>query len=321
MSEFPGYFWVLFNGAVVVLLVLDLFVFHRKDHVIKFKEAVLWSLFWISLAVGFNVWIYLTHGRQPALEFAAGYLLELSLSVDNLFVFILIFSAFCVPPDSHYKVLFWGILGAVIMRFLFIMFGLALIEKFHWVIYFFAAILIFSGAKLFFEKEKKLDPSKNIALRIFKRIMPTTHEFHGHKFFIKQGAKLLATPLFVVLIVIETTDVIFALDSIPAIIAVTRDPFIVYTSNIFAILGLRSMYFALEHLMKLFEYLHYGLGAILIFVGAKMVISEFYHVPIGVSLGVIFTLIAASIIASILLIKKRGETIVEPHAMPPDCKL
>lgn len=291
--------WVLFNVFVVAMLVLDLTVFHRKSHVIQVKEALLWSAFWISLALIFNVGVYFVHGPVKAMQFLTGYLLEESLSVDNLFVILLIFTYFKVPALYQHNVLFWGILGAQIMRAIFIFSGVALLHHFHWIIYVFGVFLIYTAFKLIFEKEKEVDPEKNVMLKLFRRVMPVTNTYHENKFFVRQNNKLYATPLFVVLLVVETTDLIFAVDSIPAILAITTDTFIVYTSNIFAILGLRALYFALAGLMGMFRYLHYGLGAILAFVGVKMLIADFYKIPIGIALGFIVGTLALTIFVSL----------------------
>jgi tellurite resistance protein TerC len=305
--------WTLFNIFVLAMLILDLKVFHRKAHEVKIKEAIGWSIFWMLLALTFNLGIYIWWGLEPALQFLAGYLIEQSLSVDNIFVFLLIFSYFGVSSLYQHKVLFWGILGAQIMRAIFIFTGVALIEKFHWLIYIFGAFLIFTGIKLALEKDKEIHPEKNPVLRLFRRFVPITEEYEKDKFFIKRASRYLATPLFVVLIVVETTDVIFALDSIPAILAITLDPFIVYTSNVFAILGLRALYFALAGLLQLFHYLHYGLSAILVFVGAKMLLSNFYEVPVGVALGVVAGILVISVIASIIRPAPQSETKALPE--------
>lgn len=291
--------WIIFNAVVIVLLVLDLVVFHRKSHVISVREALWWSAFWIGLALAFNVGVYYVLGGDLALKFFTGYILEKSLSVDNLFVFLLIFSYFKVPAQYQHNVLFWGILGALIMRAIFIFFGVALIHHFHGIIYIFGAFLVYTGIKLIFEKEKEVHPEKNPVLKLVRRIMPITPDYDGQKFFVRRNGKLFATPLLIVLLVVETTDVVFAVDSIPAILAITTDTFIVYTSNVFAILGLRALYFALAGLMVMFRYLHYGLGAILAFVGIKMLIADFYKLPIGVALGVIAGILTLTIIVSL----------------------
>jgi tellurite resistance protein TerC len=301
-------FLVLFNIFVIAMLVLDLRVFHREAHEIKIKEALLWSAFWIVLSLIFNVGIYFWLGKIAALQFFTGYLIEKSLSVDNLFVFLLIFSYFRVPAKYQHKVLFWGILGALIMRGILIGLGTALIHSFHWIIYVFGAFLIFTGIKMAFQKETaEIHPERNIIVRMFKRIMPVTPGYHGERFFIKIDGKNYATLLFIVLLVVETTDLVFAVDSIPAIFAITTDPFIVYTSNVFAILGLRALYFALAGIMNLFHYLKLGLSIVLTFVGIKMMVAEIYPIPIGIALGVVASVLIVSIAASILLPKPEAE--------------
>jgi tellurite resistance protein TerC len=279
------------------MLVLDLGVFHRRAHTVKFREALIWSVAWIALAAAFAVVIYFWHGRTPALEFVTGYVIELSLSVDNLFVFLLIFRFFQVPAIHQHKVLFWGILGALVMRAIFIAAGVGLIERFHWIIYLFGAFLVYSGIKLFFQKEAEIHPEKNPILRLFRRWVPVTDDYVGNKFFVRNSG-LYATPLFVVLLVVETTDLLFAVDSIPAILAITRDAFIVYTSNVFAILGLRSMYFALAGMMEMFRYLHYGLSIVLIFVGAKMLLSHYFEIPTHLALAGVAGVLMISVVAS-----------------------
>jgi tellurite resistance protein TerC len=291
-------FWILFNLFVLVMLVLDLGVFHRRAHTVKFREALLWSGLWIALAAIFAIAVHFWHGRAAALEFTTGYVIELSLSVDNLFVFLLIFRYFRVPPVHQHKVLFWGIIGALIMRAAFIMAGVGLIRKFHWIVYVFGALLVYSGIKLFRQDEAEIHPEKNPVLRLFRRWVPVTKDYEGGKFLVRREG-LFATPLLVVLLVVETTDVLFAVDSIPAILAITLDAFIVYTSNVFAILGLRSMYFALAGMMELFHYLHYGLSLVLIFVGAKMLVSHYYQIPTGVALGVVAAVLLISVLASV----------------------
>ncbi len=287
------------------MLVLDLGVFHRRAHTVKFREALAWSGAWIALAAIFAVVIFFWHGRTPALEFVTGYVIELSLSVDNLFVFLLIFRFFQVPAIHQHKVLFWGILGALIMRAIFIAAGVSLIQRFHWIIYAFGAFLVYSGIKLFFQEEAEIHPEKNPVLRLFRRWVPVTKDYVGNKFFVR-SAGLYATPLFVVLLVVETTDLLFAVDSIPAILAITRDAFIVYTSNVFAILGLRSMYFALAGMMEMFRYLHYGLSLVLISVGAKMLLSHYFEIPTPVALAAVAGLLAISVIASMANPKKKA---------------
>jgi tellurite resistance protein TerC len=290
-------FWILFNLFVLAMLVLDLGVFHRRAHTVEFREALIWSVAWIALAAAFAVVIYFWHGRTPALEFVTGYVIELSLSVDNLFVFLLIFRFFQVPAIHQHKVLFWGILGALVMRAIFIAAGVGLIERFHWIIYLFGAFLVYSGIKLFFQKEAEIHPEKNPMLRLFRRWVPVTEDYVGNQFFVRNPG-LFATPLFVVLLVVETTDLLFAVDSIPAILAITRDAFIVYTSNVFAILGLRSMYFALAGMMEMFRYLHYGLSVVLMFVGAKMLLSHYFDIPTHLALAAVAGVLIISVVAS-----------------------
>ena len=305
------WFWVGFNLFVLGMLALDLGVFHRKSHEVRFKEAIGWSAFWISLAFVFNGLLFFFWDRiQPnsaytngeaAVAFLTGYLIEKSLSVDNLFVILLIFSYFAVPAVYQHKVLFWGILGALVFRAFFIFAGVALITRFSWMVIVFGLFLILTGLKMAFQKDKKLEPDKNPVLRIFKRFVPVTAEFHGSKFFTRIDNRLWATPLFVALLFVELTDIVFAVDSIPAILAVTREPFLVYTANVFAILGLRSLYFALAGIMKLFHHLHYGLSAILVFVGGKMLYTHFTgdKVNTALSLGVIAGTMALSVLASL----------------------
>jgi tellurite resistance protein TerC len=297
-------FWIFFNLFVIAMLALDLGVLNRRPHAIKFREAAMWSLLWIALAAAFAVVVYFWHGKGATLEFVTGYVIELSLSVDNLFVFLLIFRYFKVLPIHQHKVLFWGILGALIMRALFILAGVGLMQKFHWVVYVFGALLVYSGAKLFRQENAEVHPEKNPILRVFRKLVPVTEEYHGDRFFIRKSG-LYATPLFIVLLVVETTDLLFAVDSIPAILSITLDAFIVYTSNVFAILGLRSMYFALAGMMDLFHYLHYGLSVVLMFVGVKMLISHYYDMPTALALGVVAGVLAISVLASVVHPKKK----------------
>jgi tellurite resistance protein TerC len=293
------FLWVVFNVFLLGMLTLDLGVFHRKIHVIKIKEAMVWSGIWIILALLFNLGIYFWRGPETALEFLTGYLIEKSLSVDNIFVFLLIFSYFNVPSLYQHKVLFWGILGALIMRAVFIATGITLIEKFHWVIYIFGFFLILTGIKMALQKDKKIHPERNLILRLFRRWVPVTEDYVGDRFFIKRAKQYLATPLFIVLLVIETTDVIFAVDSIPAIFAVTLNPFIVYTSNVFAILGLRALYFAVAGMIGQFHHLHYGLSAVLVFVGIKMLLADIYKIPVSIALSGVAGILVVSVIASV----------------------
>jgi tellurite resistance protein TerC len=292
------YFWILFNLFILAMLALDLGVFSRPAHTIRFREALAWSSVWVTLAAGFAVLIYLWHGRAAALEFVTGYVIELSLSVDNLFVFLVIFRYFQVPGEQQHRVLLYGILGALIMRGLFILAGIGLIKHIHWIIYLFGALLVYSGIKLFRQGGEQMDPGKNPVLRLFRRAAPVTQDYVGGKFFVRRDL-LYATPLFVVLLVVETTDVLFAVDSIPAVLAITLDSFIVYTSNVFAILGLRSMYFALAGMMEIFDYLHYGLSIVLIFVGTKMLLSHYYPIPTTVALSVVVVVLGVSVLASL----------------------
>jgi tellurite resistance protein TerC len=298
-------FWVLFNLFVLAMLGLDLGVFHRRAHTVKFREALAWSAMWIALAGIFAVVVYFWHGRTATLEFVTGYVIELSLSVDNLFVFLMIFRYFRVDGRNQHKVLFWGIVGALVMRGIFILLGVGLISRFHWIIYLFGALLVWSGVKLMRQEETEVHPERNPVLRIFRRWMPVTKDYVGGNFFVRDPG-LFATPLFVVLLVIETTDILFAVDSVPAVLAITLNAFIVYTSNVFAILGLRSMYFALAGMMDVFHLLHYGLSVVLIFIGAKMLISHYYAIPTHVALGVVGGVLGISVLASIV-IPKKGE--------------
>lgn len=296
--------WGGFIIFILGLLILDLKVLQKDDHEIKVREALAWTGFWIVLALMFNAGVYYFEGTQKALEFLTAYLIEKSLSVDNIFVFLMVFSYFGIPSKYQHRVLFWGIIGALIMRAAFILVGVALIERIHWIIYVFGAFLIFIGIKMALEKEKEIHPEKNPVLKYFRKIMPVTKEFVRHDFFTKKGTRWAATPLFVVLLVIESTDVVFAVDSIPAVLAISHDPFIVYTSNVFAILGLRALYFAIAGVMQLFHYLNYGLAFILVFVGIKMILADFYKLPVSVALGVIAGVLAISVIASLMFPKK-----------------
>ena len=292
--------WVAFNVFVLMMLAVDLGVVHRRAHEVRLREALVWSGIWIALALLFALGVYSWDGPQPALEFLTGYLIEKSLSVDNIFVFVLIFTYFKVPARYQHKVLFWGILGALVMRAIFIFAGIALLQRLHWILYVFGALLILTGIKMAMGKDKEIHPDKNPVLKLFRRLMPVTEHYHADHFFVKQGGRYAATPLFIVLLVVETTDIIFAVDSIPAILGITTDPFLVYTSNVFAILGLRALYFALAGVVRLFHYLHYGLSAILVFVGAKMLLADVYKLPVGVALGVIAGILLIAVIASVM---------------------
>lgn len=296
--------WVIFNIFIISMLALDLGFFQRRAHGVKVKEALLWSGICIALAMLFNIGVYFWGGKDLALKFLTGYLIEESLSVDNLFVFLLIFSYFRVPSRHQHKILFWGIAGALIMRTLFILTGIALIHKFVWVTYLFGAFLIWSGVRLAKEVEREVHPEKNPMLRLFRRFMPVEDKYENGEFFVKKDKYYVATQLFVVLLVIETTDIIFAMDSIPAILSITTDPFIVYTSNVFAILGLRSLYFVLAKVMQLFHYINYGLSVILAFVGLKMLLAGFYDIPIGIALGFVATILIISVACSIVWPRK-----------------
>ncbi len=296
--------WAGFLVFVLAMLALDLGVFNRKSHAITMKEAGIWTAVWISLALLFNVGIYFWMGQTAALEFLTGYLIEKALSVDNLFVFALIFGMFAVPSKYQHRVLFWGVLGALVMRGLFIGAGAALLEQFHWLIYVMGAFLIFTGIKLAVQKETEIHPERNPLVRFFSKIFPVTKTYHGESFFVRINGALAATPLFIVLLIVESTDVVFAVDSIPAIFAVTTNPFLIYTSNVFAILGLRSLYFLLAGALDKFHYLKPALAVILSFVGLKMLVSGFFKVPVGASLGVIVGLLVIAIVASLLRAKR-----------------
>jgi len=298
----PWWAWVGFLAFISAMLALDLGVFNRHAHEVKLKEALGWCAVWFSLAMGFNLLVSVKMGSQAGLEFLTAYLIELCLSVDNVFVFIVIFQYFRVEPRYQHRVLFWGILGAVVMRAIFIFAGITLINAFHWIIYVFGAFLIYTGIKLARPKDEDgFEPERNPAVRLARKVMPVSNQFVGGDFFTRIDGRRHATPMFLVLLIVETTDVMFALDSIPAVIAITRNEFIVFTSNIFAILGLRSLYFAVSGVMRLFRFLNLGLAVILVFVGCKMLASHWFHVPIGVSLGIIGTVLATSILASVLI--------------------
>ncbi len=312
--DVPLSFWIGFNVFVLAMLALDLGVFNRKAHTVTVREAGAWTAVWVSLALTFNAGLYFVAGPQAGLEFLTGYLIEYSLSVDNIFVFVLLFTSFAVPSQYQHRVLFWGILGALIMRGAMIGLGVALITSFHWIIYLFGAFLLFAGVRMFFsDEEETVDLERNVVLRFLRRIFPVTDGYRGQKFVVRENGKRMVTPLLLVLVLIEVTDLIFAVDSIPAIFAITQEPFIVYTSNIFAILGLRSLYFLLAGVIHKFVYLRYGLAAVLSFVGIKMLITDLYHIPTLVSLGVIVSVLATSIVASLLSDKSKE---VEPK--PPE---
>jgi tellurite resistance protein TerC len=297
-------FWIGFNAFVVLMLILDLGVFHRTMRKLPVREAVIWTLIWVGLAMLFNLVIYFDQGRTKALEFLTGYVIEYSLSVDNIFVFILIFSFFQVDEKYQHKVLFWGIIGALFMRAIFIFTGVALINRFHLIIYIFGGFLVVTGIRMLFHEEIHIEPDKNPVVKFFRKFLRVTDTMHEDKFFIRQNSRYYATPLFLILLIIESSDLIFAVDSIPAVLAITRDTFIVYTSNIFAILGLRSLYFAVSGMMDYFRFLKIGLAFVLSFVGVKMCISGFIEIPVITSLLTIISILLISIISS-LAIKKR----------------
>lgn len=305
MTSANIWLWIGFNVFVLCMLALDLGVFHRKCHVVTFRESIAWTVVWVALALLFNLGVAHYMGDAKGLEFFTGYVIEKSLSVDNVFVFALLFSYFGVPALYQHKVLFWGILGALIMRAVMIGLGARLITEFSWVIYVFGAFLIFTGIKMIVKNETEIHPERNPMVRLFKRFMPVTPDFRGARFFVRENGILMATPLFVVLLLVEFTDLIFAVDSIPAIFAVTADPFIVYTSNVFAILGLRSLYFALAGVMDKFHYLKIGLGVVLSFVGVKMLLAHSsWKIDTHVSLGVIVIVLSTSVVASLIWPKK-----------------
>lgn len=297
--DIPIWFWIGFGAFLIGMLALDLGVFHRKAKVIAPKEALIWSGIWFSISMVFAAIVYTWHGSQAGTEFLTGYMIEWSLSIDNVFVFVLIFSFFKVPAKYQYRVLFWGVLSALIMRGVLIAAGAALLTNFHWIIFIFGGFLIFSGVRIAIHDESKADPTKNPMVRIFKRFVPTSTEYDGQKFFTRHNGKLLATPLLTVLIAVEATDLAFAIDSIPAIFAITDEPFIVFTANALAILGLRSLYFALAGVIHKFVYLKYGLALVLVFVGAKMVASDVYHMPAQLSLGIVVSILVTAALASL----------------------
>ncbi|HUF00493.1 MAG TPA: TerC family protein [Anaerolineales bacterium] len=311
--------WIGFNLFVLALLAVDLGVFHQKAHKVSIKEATIWSIVWISLAMLFNLGVYFFwdnfvpasdySNSEAALAFFTGYLLEKSLSVDNIFIFVVIFTFFAVPAIYQHRVLFWGIIGALIMRGTLIVIGSALLKEFHWIIYVFGAFLIFTGIRMAIQRNEEVHPEQNPVVKLLRRVMPVTENYEGEKFFVRRLGKVMATPLFLVLLIVESTDLIFAVDSIPAIFAVTDDPFIVYTSNVFAILGLRSLYFLLAGVVDKFHYLKLGLSAVLVFVGIKMVMTDIYKIPIGLSLGLIASILTVSVVASLW----RARHLLEPE--------
>ena len=297
--EITIWLWLAFNVFILLMLAVDLGVFHKRAHEVSFREATTWSVIWVALALTFNAGIWWYWGSEPALQFLTGYLIEKSLSVDNIFVFVMLFTFFAVPAQYQHRVLFWGILGALVMRGAFIAAGAYMLEQFHWLIYLFGAVLVLTGIKMA-RRVGAYDPLKNPVMRLAQRVLPLTPEYHGQRFWVKEAGRWVATPLLLVLLLVEATDLVFAIDSIPAIFAVTREPFLVYTANVFAILGLRSMYFLLAGVVHRFVYLKYGLAAVLVFVGAKMVLVDVYQVPVAASLIIVGTLIGASIALSLL---------------------
>ena len=315
MQETSLWLWVGFNAFILAMLALDLGVFHRKTHEVSVKEATAWSAVWITLAMIFNAGLWFFRGPEAGIQFLTGYLIEKSLSVDNIFVIALIFSFFAVPRLYQHRVLFWGILGALVMRAIFIVAGAALLARFHWILYVFGAFLLFTGIRMALHRDEEIHPEHNPVLKLVRRLIPVTNDYREGHFFVRDArntGRLMATPLFLVLVLVETTDLIFAVDSIPAIFAVTEDPFLVYTSNIFAILGLRSLFFLLAGVMDKFVYLKLGLSAILVFVGAKMLLTEVYKVPATVSLVVVLSLLAVAIVASLRKSRREARMAAEP---------
>ncbi len=299
-------FWIGFHVLIFTVLAIDLGLLNKNPHTISLKEAIIWSASWITLALLFNLFVLFEFGKTKALEFLTGYVIEYSLSVDNIFVFILIFSYFSVKPQYQHKILFWGILGALVMRGIFIFAGVSLINRFHWIVLVFGAFLVITGVKMLFHNDVSVDPEKNALVRVFRKILPVSETLHGDRLFIRQNGRLFATPLFLVLLVIESSDLIFAVDSIPAVLAISHDTFIVYTSNIFAILGLRSLYFAVSGIMGYFRFLKVGLALVLTFVGLKMLASFFdFEIPVLISLLIIVSILVISIIASIIFKKNK----------------
>ncbi|HEU4356289.1 MAG TPA: TerC family protein [Actinomycetota bacterium] len=304
--------WVGFVGLILSLLALDLFVFHREAHEVSFREATKFSVFWIALGLAFGAFIFVWLGPEAGGEYLAGYLIEKSLAVDNIFVFALIFGYFAVPAKYQHRVLFWGVVGALIFRAGFIAGGAALLESFHWTIYLFGAFLVFTGIRMARHRNEEMHPERNPALRLFKRVIPTTEDYRGQRFVVRHAGRLMATPLLAVLVLVETSDIIFAVDSIPAIFAVTSDPFLVFTSNAFAILGLRALYFMLAGMIERFVYLKVGLAAVLVFVGGKMLLADIVEVPIWASLLAIAAMIGVSILVSLRATADRAAAPPEP---------
>ena len=324
--DVPIWVWIGFTVFVLIMLTLDLAVFHRKAHVVSLREAATWYVVWVSLAAFFYLGILLWAGRDKSTEFLTGYIIEVSLSVDNVFIWLIIFSYFAVPAQYQHRVLFLGILGAIVMRGLFIATGVTLLNMFGWLIFVFGGFLIFTGIKLALRKDEEVHPERNPILRLARRLIPVSEGYEGQRFFIRQHGKWMATPLFMVLLVVEATDLVFAVDSVPAILAITRDPFIVWTSNVFAILGLRALFFLVAGIMRYFRYLNVGLALVLCFVGVKMVISDFYHVPTVISLGAVAGILAVTMLASYVATRREAgaqipavdDTASDPHPHYPE---
>jgi tellurite resistance protein TerC len=315
----PGiWWWVGFNVLVLGLLLLDLFVFHREAHEVKPKEAAAWSVFWVVLSLLFNAFVFWQFGHQAGVEFLTGYLIEKSLSVDNLFVFVMVFSYFRVPARYQHRVLFWGIIGALILRAILIGVGAYLIAQFEWMIYLFGAFLVYTGIRMSLEKETAIEVEANPLIKVLRKVLPITNRYHDQSFLVSEGGKWVATPLLVVLVMVESTDVIFALDSIPAIFAVTKNPFIVYTSNIFAILGLRALYFLLANVIDKFHLLKYGLSIVLTYIGMKMIVTAFdIHIDTLISLAIVGAVLTLSIVLSLLFPQKESEPLAPPEDPGP----
>ncbi|HET9228682.1 MAG TPA: TerC family protein [Thermoanaerobaculia bacterium] len=310
--------WGVFFTLVAIMLALDLGVFHRKERKVELREALFWSIVWTILALVFNYWIYWRFGAEPGIEFLTGYVIERSLSFDNIFVFIVIFNYFAVAAQYQHRVLFWGILGALISRGIFIAMGAALIQRFEWMIFVFGGFLVYTGIKILLQKETEVHPEQNPVVRLFQRFVPLSPRYHGKKFFAMEHGYMVATPLMLVLVVIEATDIVFAVDSIPAIFAITRNQFIIFTSNIFAILGLRALYFLLAGLMHKFRYLGFGLGLVLAFIGAKMLTHRWVHISTGWSLGIVLGILTVAMLASLLRPAEPGEAAGDPTELRPE---
>jgi len=308
--------WIILGVVILGMLALDLFVFHRDAHEVSLREAATWSVVWITLGLAFGGVVFALRGPQAGSEYLAGYLIEKSLSMDNVFLFAMLFTAFAVPTLYQHRILFWGVVGAIVFRAIFIAAGTTLLETFHFLIYGFGLLLLYTGWRMWRSKSHAVNPDENVVLRLFKRVMPVTDEYHGQRFFIRRAGKLMATPLLAVLVIVEATDVMFAIDSIPAIFAITTDPFIVLSSNAFAILGLRSLYFLLAGLIDRFVYLKQGLAALLVFAGLKILLSGFYKIPIPVALGVIVGILAIAIVASLWATRRAAAPGAEEAAAP-----